>query len=301
MQRADNDGASRQNGFEYGWVFRRLLLIFQMPKTGSQTVEASLQQCRLPDRIARCHFLSSARLAELRQSLRADAAAVPWQQQMRRQLDEASRLRLVLRLRNLLRACQIKIPKLQIITAIREPIGLGLSSVFQNYLYFVPTPDSLTPEKCSEFLRRPRLLKSLEEWFERELQPIVRLDVYRTPFPREQGYQIYENACARVLLYKFEALPRLEEMIQAFMGCRPPSLATRNRGSEKPYGKQYDYAKRHLRLPAEFVRESYGSKMVRHFYSPQELSDLTRRWTEGEAGRDITNRGNGEAHVKIRD
>lgn len=202
MQRADNNGVGRQNGFDYGWVFRRLLLIFQMPKTGSQSVEASLQQCRLPHRIVRCHFLSSARLAELGQTLRGHPGDAPWKHQMRQQVRQSARLILALRLRRLLRSCQINIPKLEIITAVREPIGLGLSSVFQNYLYFVPNPESLTLEKCRECLRRPRLLKSLEEWFERELQPVTGLDVYRVPFPREQGYQVYENARARVLLYK---------------------------------------------------------------------------------------------------
>src|SRR6266404_6101237 len=44
-----------------GILFRRLLLIYQMPKTGSQTVQATLQRCSLPLPIVRLHFLSSKR------------------------------------------------------------------------------------------------------------------------------------------------------------------------------------------------------------------------------------------------
>src|SRR5438105_10706901 len=36
-------------------LFGRLLLVYQMPKTGSQTVEATLEKCSLPHRILRFH------------------------------------------------------------------------------------------------------------------------------------------------------------------------------------------------------------------------------------------------------
>lgn len=69
--------------------------------------------------------------------------------------------------------------------------------------------------------------------------------------------------------------------MQEFLGCKPGGIVKRNVGDAKPYAQTYEYAKGHLRLPEDFVRERYLARLVRHFYSPQELRAFTQRWTRG--------------------
>lgn len=174
-----------------GWyrelVFGKLLLVFQMPKTGSQTVEATLQGCSLPHRIVRCHYLSSGQHAQLRRAVLAPGGSEAWKQLAQQQLDVTGRLALAIRIRNLLRLFRFRIPKLEVITAVREPIGLVLSSLFENYLHFVSQPELLTLELCGQELQRPRLWPPLEDWFDLELKAVTGLDVYQSAFPRQRG------------------------------------------------------------------------------------------------------------------
>src|ERR1051326_1589463 len=133
MQARAKDADIPKRDVGWHWVFGKLLLIFQMPKTGSQTVEASLQQCSLPHQIVRCHFLSAHRMVALHRAAWTSSASKTWKRQLHQQLAFTLRVSSAVRLRNLLRSCGIRIPKLEIITAVREPVSLALSSVFQNY------------------------------------------------------------------------------------------------------------------------------------------------------------------------
>jgi hypothetical protein len=282
MQRA-NTRFSRSSRFGFDLIFGKLLLIFQMPKTGSQTVEASLRQCSLPHRVIRCHFLSSVRAAELRRTIRNNRdGSTTWKQEARRQISLTAKLSTAIRLRNLLRSCGINIPQLEIVTAVRDPISVCLSSIFQNYLWFVPKPEGLTIELCREVLLRPRMFTSLEDWFDLELRPFAGLDVYDRPFPQDQGYEIYENSQTRILLYRFEALHRLSAMVRDFLGCELPATVNRNLGAHKPYAKQYEHVKENLRLPEQFVRARCSTKLARHFYSPAELAQVALTWTRSD-------------------
>jgi hypothetical protein len=192
----------------------------------------------------------------------------------------ASRL---LRLRRLLRGCGMRIPKLEIITAVREPIGLTLSSVFENHPYYVPKVESLTLEICRAAVLKPRMFNSIDDWFDTELQAHTGLDVFAEPFQPEKGCRVYENRFARVLLYRFEALPRLPAMLTEFFGIAVPPLVNRNLGTAKEYAERYRFVKEHLRLPADFVSARCGIRLVRHFYSEAERRAVEERWSEREA------------------
>jgi hypothetical protein len=285
-QPANNIGCS---WVDWNLVFGKLLFIFQMPKTGSQTVEASLQDCAVGEQILRCHFLSRQRIAEL-QGVLGQAGSSAWRQQVEEQICFSKRLSRILRIRNLLRLCKIKIPKLKVITAVREPVSLGLSSIFQNSRYFVPQPDALSAELCNEILQRPRMLSSLEDWFDLELKPVTGVDVFQTPFAYDRGFAIYENSRARVLLYRFEALQQLDGILREFLGQDVPRIVSRNLSQDKAYRPHYDRVKRHIRLPLEFLMRRYQSRLACHFYSPRELAGFVRRWSGGAENRDETPR-----------
>ena len=133
--------------------------------------------------------------------------------------------------------------------------------------------------KCSELLMRPRLCAQFQDWFEKELQPALGLNVYKTPFPTGHGYHNYQDSLARVLLYRFEQLPRLGPILERFLGCKVPELVNRNFGTCKEYAKVYQEARDSLTLPPAFVDRMLNSRLMRHFYSEADREALKQKWT----------------------
>src|SRR5215831_13493721 len=96
-------------------LFSPLLLIYQMPKTGSQTVEATLRCSGLPHHILRLHFLSPALAAKVREGLQEGHRDGEWERQTLEQLSCSRRIPRVLRFREWLRVCGFDIPKVEVI------------------------------------------------------------------------------------------------------------------------------------------------------------------------------------------
>jgi hypothetical protein len=269
-------------GDDWPLLFGKLLLVYQMPKTGSQTVEATLQHCSLPHRILRFHYLSRTMAEEFRRGPASNPAPELWEELMRPQLAFMARTRRLLSARKWLRRCGVPIPKVQIIAAVREPISLALSSVFENHHYFFANLETATLADFVSVLSRARIYR-FQNWFDLELNALTGMRVYQKPFSPRIGYAIYENSFARVLVYRLDALPKLRVMLRDFLGCELPDVIIRNRGEAKEYAELYAWAKANVRLPEEFVARQVNSPMIRHFYSPEERAEFQRRWSVGNA------------------
>jgi hypothetical protein len=250
-------------------LWYKLLLIYQMPKAGSQTIEATLHNCSLRHRIYRFHFLCS-RLSE------------PWASE---QLPFITRMSRLLRIRRRLRAFGFGIPKIEVITGMREPIGAMLSSIFENYSYFFSKDGEVNLTQYRDILLMRTAMDLIQQWFDCELKPFTGIDVFEKPFPRDQGYAIYENKFSRLLLYRYEALEKLSAMLREFLGCEVQSVINRNIGSSKEYAEAYRKAKEHLQLPADFVAKHCNSRMMRHFYSEKERQNFQVKWTRSDDER----------------
>jgi hypothetical protein len=57
-----------------------------------------------------------------------------------------------------------------------------------------------------------------QEWFDKQLKEPFGIDVYAVPFPRAQGYQIFETDRVRLLVIRLEDLSRvrIESVFQTF-------------------------------------------------------------------------------------
>jgi hypothetical protein len=264
-------------------ILDRLLLVYAMPKTGSETVEATLESCDLPHRLFRLHFLRAAIAEHVKDCVDGGRTSQSWKDLAQPQLETSRRLSSALRWRKVLRSLRLPIPKVEIITGVRELIGLALSSIFQNYDYFAPQLEDLTPELCREILLRPKMFAALDKWFDWELRQTVGIDVYRTAFPKDIGYAVFENNFARVLVYRTEALAKLPRMLNEFLGCEVAAVVHRNVGREKAYARQYLSVRDKLRLPPSFVAARYNTKIMKHFYSPHERAVFGAQWRESYA------------------
>lgn len=265
--------------------FRRLvrdplLLIYQMPKVGSQTVEATLRECGLPHRVFRFHFLSKEYAKPLEDGLKAPENTELWKSNVREQLELREVLSRVLRARKWRSLFRPSRAKVHVITAVRDPIGLCLASTFENYFESIRQNGDAALDYCRYVLTSPETLPYVENWFDSELKRFVGLDVYQSRFPMKKGYAIYENRFARVLVYRFETLSALKQMLQDFLGCEVREVLGRNLSETKEYDECYSRAKEQLRFPKEFVSRTCQSKLMRHFYTARERRRFERRWTE---------------------
>jgi hypothetical protein len=261
-------------------IFGRVLLLYQMPKAGSQTVEATLRLCGLPHRIVRLHFLSADSGKRINHFISEKSPQGAWQDAAAGQLKLLTDITSALRVRKLLVACKVPLRRIVVITAVRDVLGVSLSCIFQNHRLFVQQPKELTVQKCRELLMRPKMCAQFMDWFDTELRVTFGLNVYEKPFPTEQGYCQYQNALARVLLYRFEQLPRLRPALQQFLGCAIPPLVNRNLGTVKEYGQVYREVRNSITLPSHFVRRLLKSPLMKHFYSNEERDSLKQKWSD---------------------
>lgn len=265
--------------------FGRLVMIYQMPKIGSQTIEATLRQAAFPHPIYRFHSLSPEIAKTIQHGVSSTHPAEAWKRDARQQLESSRSIRNCIRVRRVLRLCGFRVPKLEIITGVRELIGLMLASIFENYRYFEPTFESMTVEKCREALLHPKTFKTIQDWFDLELKAFAGFDVYRTGFPQALGHCVYITSFARVLVYRFENLDGLPRPLSKFLGWDISQLVSSNLGGSKDYAQQYRYVKDRLRLPSDFVSGLYESKLMRHFYSVSERQNWHAKWSDAEPTR----------------
>ncbi len=261
-------------------LFDPLLLVCQMPKTGSQTVEATLRNTTLPHQIFRTHFLSAQVSAATRALLRSHAQDSEWRRNTEMQLANRDRLWRVVRGRQFLRRCGVPLPKIDVIAAVREPVGQALSDMFENWAHVLGGMDGASVAFCRQELLKPRDPSFIWQWFERELKEVLGIDVFRAPFPCGKGYAVYEGRFARALVYRFEKLSLLPAMLREFLGREIRSIVSRNIGRQKRYGEVYQEVRQQLRLPPEFVRAHCHCAMMRHFYTDEERLAFELRWSE---------------------
>ena len=237
-----------------------------------------MRRAPLPIPVLRTHFLSQQNIEALRAGLTCANTDSDWKQDAREQLTLICKLSRALRLRKFLLACGAPIPRILVISAVRDVFGTALSSIFENHRFLVPDLECLTAEKCGELLSHPPLCSQFHDWFDVELKANFAMDVYRVPFPTKTGHVILQNRLARTLVYRFDFLPRLRPFLERYLGHSIPSFVNVNLSRGKEYAQQYDKAKRLVCLSEEVVTRELESRLMRHFFSNQERTALAERW-----------------------
>jgi hypothetical protein len=262
-----------------------LVLVYQMGKVGSTGVVQAVRSA-LPDAfIFQVHVLTPAHLAEGEETFRrawSTRSGDP------RTLWQAEYLVECL-------AEPHRGGRWQIITLVRDPIARNVSAFFQilddqlRYGYRDKVAARGLPAVVDELLQIywtdfPDHDVPLT-WFDTELKDVFGIDVFASPFPKDEGYSFYENDRARVLVLKLERLrscgPRA---LQEFLGAGEVRVPQRNVGRQKYYSDAYDRFLQRFAAPESYLDDMYGSRYARHFYTPEEIAAFRRRWGGIEAG-----------------
>lgn len=261
------------------------IVVFQMGKVGSTSVIRSLRALNLSAPIFHVHAMNrEARREQLETYQRLSPRQYFYLS------DHALQSRYLSR--ELRRGTGKK--RWKVISLVRNPVAQHVSSLFQNLDKIFP---GIFDESCSNRPDIKTLVTSLVShfpadgalvhWFDLEMKPIFKIDVFEKEFPSEKGFCIYKSEVADLLLFRLEDLDRCaEEAFGEFLGIEKFQLQHENVGSNKTYSALYREFASNAVLPGEYLDSICTSRMCKHFYTEEEISTFRSRWS-GEDIKDI--------------
>lgn len=253
------------------------IVVFQMGKVGSRTVQESLiyayRKLRQPVDIYHSHILAGFDESEViirreRPKPEPTLAVINAGRELRQEIDSSPTR------------------QWKIITLVRDPIARNVGTFFQVLDEHIPnwqekyTSERLTVGEVQRaFLNAGSIHSEPVRWFDEQLLPVFGVDVFNEPFPRETGYKIYNrNSRTPVLLIRLEDLDRQGALaMQEFLGLKNLELINTNIGEEKEYAELYRLFKQKP-LPDEYIQEMYSSKYAETFYTPTDIAGFTSKW-----------------------
>lgn len=248
------------------------IIVYQMGKVGSSSVYDALRDLDLDVPVYHAHVLNrfdvyEAGVRETRAAPDNDLDVLEEGRALRRIVDSG------------------RWHSWSLVSLVRSPIPRAVSDFFENVDAYVPDffarlerGDITLAELSTTFWTRYQDFSPLY-WFDDQVRDVFGIDVYATPFSHEQGYAIYQNDRARLLLMRLEDLNHCgPRALGEFFGLRELSLSIKNSGEAKRYGALYRQFIDQLDLPKAYVREMHSSRYAKHFYTPDELTAGVARW-----------------------
>jgi len=260
-------------------VRRQPLVLFQMGRVGSRTLEDSLTGRLNGVRVHHVHFLTEDGQANFNRLYIGNPHF------------KGSGLRYVVRNRFLAQQIRSTLHKetWQVVTAVRDPIARNISMFFTMLLarwpetnarerFHAGDSDALLREIIPLFMNEFDHNSALK-WFDEEMKAVFDFDVYSEPFNKVKGYHIYEQDNTRVLLVRLENLNESGvEAFRTFLNLPEFTIRKTNVAANKDYGPLYQRFVEEIDLPDSYIERMYNSRFARHFYTDSELIGFRERW-----------------------
>lgn len=257
------------------------IVVYQMGKVGSSTVQASLiQSYRSLGLDVPVYDIHSFNRIEIWEKM-----FIRWAKQGQHTADS---LQVVRQARGIKGEIQRnRQQRWNLVTLVREPVARVVSAFFQALPELMPDWQSLyesgdlTIHELRElYFRKFNQHWTTGTWFDDQMRPVFGIDVYAAPFPIAEGYQIYPpRRNVHLLLIRLEDLDRVgSSAFRAYLGLDDVRFTRANVSREKDYSRLYQDWMR-TPLPAPYVKRMYETKYARHFYAPDELEAFAHRWT----------------------
>lgn len=254
------------------------IVVFQVGKVGSITIQKALQELALGVPIYHCHCLANfdwvlerARthlpfFSEAPLKGGAKTSLEAWKE-IRDKFDSSDK-------------------QWSFISSVREPVTRNISAFFQGIQERIPdfsdkVAQGMTVEEVEEvFLKDVIANQAPHIWFEKQFEPVIGVDAYKEAFPFAEGYQTFETERARALVLRLEDFDwALENAMNSFLGISNFQVSDkRNTSEEKAYGNFIKRFLREVRLPDWYLKSQYDSQYARHFYSDEERAKFMATW-----------------------
>ncbi len=263
------------------------LLIYQMGKVGSKTVTHSLYKAKIGRHIYHVHFLTPELVTKYENKRKKYLGTINegslkhiWQYQyLQKKL-----------------AKNTKGEKWKVVTLVRDPVARNLATFFENIEVLTSELDTQWRLKSSEYDFEITIDKNNFQplidiffekcrhdtpliYFDREFKPHFEIDVFDTPFPVANGYEIYKNDKVDILLIRLEDLNNCaEKAINKLLSIDNIKIIQQNIGDQKDYAELYAKFKGTIRLPDSYLDKMYKSKFAQHFYTENEIKHFRKKW-----------------------
>lgn len=175
----------------------------------------------------------------------------------------------------------------KIISFFRDPIALMVSDFFNKLRWISGTDKAWEIYSQQELARlfnenyfaEGRHIEHLE-WWDKEFNTALGLDVYKQSSPRETGWAHFKEGQFDVLILKTE-LDDEEKSAQVnrFLNGKSIRIKRTNVGDEKIFGDSYKRFKAELQVDNQHLETAYQSAYARHFFSDAELNHLYQKWS----------------------
>ena len=256
------------------------LIIYQMGKVGSETIERSLACHHLQRPVFRVHSLVEEHI-----NVALSGAGISFEDYRRRSRHAEHGLYLA---REIGRS--LHLGHWQVITMVRDPVAQNISSFFQLIDLFIPDFAALeqagklsAADLMAVFLKHYTADSNFIHWFDVEMKPSFGIDVFASEFPRQAGYKVYRQPHAELLLMRLEDVDHCASAaFLDFLKMDDFKIVKQNEAKEKQYYRLYKKFKAEAVFPRHYVDAVYGSRYARHFYSEAELADFRQRLQVGE-------------------
>lgn len=193
--------------------------------------------------------------------------------------------------------------KVKIITAVREPISLCLSALYQlishihrdhqfvnEHILKLETPfmehggdaqlffdlryeTTMFPEV---FYKRVR---TMDLWF-KELEQSLGMSLFSQPFDQEKGYTIVKKGNIEVFIYQLEKLTGLVTEIADFVGGDFDHFDNGNEAQNKWIAQSYEVAKKELTFSQAFFDQNFEQSYLSHCYSEADILKFKEKWAK---------------------
>lgn len=272
----------------YAQSDRGPILILQMGKVGSKSVQGGLKAAVRDRQIYHAHFLSKERTARTEKRRRKFFRTKRHSYLMRPWLNQF-----------LLRTFEEHKDERtwNLITLTREPVGRNISAFFEN-LDVVPCGSAGEFEISSDYYQIDPTIVSVNDtsklaelffsrathdspllFFDREIKGIFGIDAIGSGFSIEKGYEIYSAGRVRLLILKLEDLARCAgTAFSEFLGIDDFRLINQNIGAEKVYAPLYKAFKNDVIIDTDYAEKLLGSDYMRTFYSEEEIRSARSKW-----------------------
>ena len=275
-------------------LFGRIILIFQMGKVGSRSVESSLLNLFVKQGILTRHhqFYHDPNSFGLRSEIALCDNGLSY---FRTHVTSA--LEPIIRKVILWRA-KLGLP-LSVICPVREPIARDVSAFFYWYIYhrilrgemslkqLENTPlEELQKLFCQDSrpadpLGYDQLAEHsfLIDWFDKHFKRALNIDVYSRPFPVDRKWQIYRRGFTKVLLYRSD-LEHSEQLrlVASFLNLGLSELIIENDSDKSIYADVYKKFNETVKFPEQYIRRMHNSRFAKHFWSEAELKIAADKW-----------------------
>ena len=171
--------------------------------------------------------------------------------------------------------------RIKIITLVRDPVALELSSIFQGWkeLFNINQVKDLKDEDILSHLNQKKF-DWLQTWYTKEFKEFTGVDVTQEPFDPIKGFGIYAKGNMEMLLIKLEELDRVkDDALNEFLGVSNINWSRKNASSEKSdISENYARIKKSFGLEEEKLNSIYDNDFMKKFYSKEELLVFRAKW-----------------------